>query len=207
MTDPKEELAAEGQVVADAAAEAKEVTAEVAAEGAAEVTETPASPAVPEKKELSLAEFRKQREASLNSLPTLPPPRQAGEGVNEKEKEKWATEALKKKEEEKKTAAAAKEAADKKEKDKKPTATLDQFFHIKPRERPKYDDREERGDRPDRGDRPRRDRDGGDRPRRDDRKRDGKQGPKTEGAKKAPQGSAEPIVKTDVDFPTLNTKA
>lgn len=190
-TNPEEELAA----VEQEKAEVKADTEAAAAEDATETTEaaTPAEPKEPEKKEISFADFKKQREATLSALPTLPAPRQAGEGVNDKEKDKWATEALNKPASQSATTTTTQE---KTAAAKKNTVSLDQFFTIKPREQPREDRRREN-----------RDRDGGDRkPREGGDRRGPKQGGKgkPEGAKKQTQGTAPP---KDADFPTLNTKA
>jgi len=206
--DPNVELDAEQEVKEDAKAEQTEEGAPAASgEVAAEAAAVEEKPKVEEPEGVSLEEFKRQREAKLAALPTLPPPRKAGEGVTDKEKDAWAQVSITPE------ASSAPVVKETRGTAKKETVSLDKLFHVKSKEER---DRAERRDRPDRSDRDRPDRrDRGDRPEREDRK------PRTERTDKRPadrkprDAPAKPqtskpkadIVNNDQEFPTLATKA
>lgn len=180
----------------------EDTQAEQTEEGAAPATTEVVSPAPKrveeEDKSISYEEYLAKKASA--ALPSLPEARRAGEGVSEKEKEKWAqntvTESgsIQGKKAEEDTQKVAEEKVSKKQ-----TVALDQLFHIKPRPKPERESRD--GDR-------RRDGDNDQRGRRNDRPR-GDRGDKFKGNKsqKAPTEKAPTGTINDKEFPTLAVKA
>jgi plasminogen activator inhibitor 1 RNA-binding protein len=200
---PQEEAEKTATPATGDAPEAAETKVEAVQEPPRELTEEEKKQKEQEEKEakwLSLEEYRKQKEDAVKALPQLPPPRQAGEGVDKKEAQKWASyQALSRDEEEAARTAAEKESQEKKS--KKNFVPVNEVLDVRKPRTPKGD-RPERGDRPPRGDRPER----GDRPPRGDRPARGGQRGAPRGGQKGGRGGSAPTFVNDASaFPTLST--
>jgi len=210
---PQEEADKTANPVTGDAPEAAETKVEVVEEAPKELTEEEKKQKEQEEKEakwLSLEEYQKKKEDSVKALPQLPAPRKAGEGVDKKEAQKWASYQALTRDEEEARSAAEKESQEKKS--KKTFVPVNEVLDVRKPRTPKGD-RPERGDRPPRGgDRPSRGGDrpprGGDRPPRggDRPARGGPRGGQ-KGGRGGSGGSAPTFVNDANAFPTLSQTA